>query len=153
MDLTITFLIEIGLVVVLLGVLGIAALVSLRRRDGSNGAQPRTRAEDVDREAAQASQSQREFLKSTGLGKNEEIKLRLYSPGEYRKELNGGPIPEGTLAAVKAYRRLEDEWLDLPPRQAADALDLSPGDYEADEEHEVLLLKKMPRGLPASAAI
>ncbi len=90
MELTITFLMEIGLVVVLLGVL-VIVLVSLRRRDGSNGAQPRTRAEDIDREVAQAPQNQREFLKSTGFGKNEEIKLRLYSPGEYRKELNGGP--------------------------------------------------------------
>ncbi len=152
MELTITFLMEIGLVVVLLGVL-VIVFVSLRRRDGSNGAQPRTRAEDIDREVAQAPQNQREFLKSTGFGKNEEIKLRLYSPGEYRKELNGGPIPEGMLAAIKAYRRLEDEWLYLPPRQAADALGLSPEDYEADEEHEVLLLKTLPPGLPTSAVV
>jgi hypothetical protein len=32
--------------------------------------------------------------------------------------------------------------LDLPPHQAADALELSPEDYEADEKYEVLLLKK-----------
>ncbi|MBA3792149.1 MAG: hypothetical protein H0X23_13080 [Rubrobacter sp.] len=57
------------------------------------------------------------------------------------------------LAAIKAYRRLEDEWLYLPPRQAADALGLSPEDYEADEEHEVLLLKTLPPGLPTSAVV
>jgi hypothetical protein len=81
------------------------------------------------------------------------VKLRLYSPEEYREESGVGAVPEGTVAAVRAYRRLEDEWLDLSPQQAANALELSPEDYEADEGRGILLLKRMPPGLPPSAGV
>ncbi len=151
MELTVTFLIEILVVAVLLGVLLVSLLISLRRRSVRDEDASRARAEQSGKEAAREPLNRREFFKSTGLGKNQEIKLRLYSPDEYREELDGGNLPKGTLAAVKAYRRLEDEWLNLPPRQAADALELPPEDYAADEEREVLLLKRMPPGLPSSA--
>lgn len=151
MDLTVTFLIEILFVIVLLGVLVVGALVAYRRRDGTGGANSRTTMEERGREAAREPTDRREFFKSTGPGRNEEVKLRLYSLEEYRGELGGDAPPGGTVAALKAYRRLQDVWLDLPPGQAASALELSPEDYEVDGERGVLLLKRMPPGLPSSA--
>jgi len=153
MELTITFLIEIALIIVLLGVLAVSALIAYRHRGGSGSAGSDSKAEDRGRAAAREPSARREFFKSTGPGRDEEVKLHLYSPEEYGEELGGGAVPGGTVAALRAYRRLEDEWLDLPPDQAADALDLSPEDYEADEERTVLLLKRMPPGLPSSASV
>ena len=55
------------------------------------------------------------------------------------------------VGAIKAYRPVGDEWYDFPPDRAADVLDLAPEEYEIDRELGVLLLKKLPRGLPPEA--
>ncbi len=40
----------------------------------------------------------------------------------------------GFVAAIKAYRRLDDEWYDYSPDKAAEVLELMPEDYEVDGE-------------------
>ncbi len=42
---------------------------------------------------------------------------------EYRDELNGTKRDNGFEAALKAYRKLDDEWYDYSPRGAADVLE------------------------------
>jgi hypothetical protein len=96
----------------------------------------------------------REFYKSMGLETTEDMKLRLYSLDEYESELGGdsGALSgSGFLAALKAYRMLDDEWHDYNPDKAADVLELTPGDYEVDRERHALLLRRLPPGTPISA--
>ncbi len=38
------------------------------------------------------------------------------------------------MAAIKAYRRLDDEWYDYSPDKTAEVLELMPEDYEVDGE-------------------
>jgi hypothetical protein len=94
-----------------------------------------------------------EFYKSMGLETKEDMKVRLYSIHEYRDDLGGTRVEPnaGFVAALKAYRQLDDEWYDYSPRKAADVLDLTPEDYEIDEERSAILLKRLPPGLPQSA--
>lgn len=54
------------------------------------------------------------------------------------------------VAALKAYRQLDTEWVEYSPRKAADVLELAPQDYEVDEEYSALLLRRLPPGLPES---
>lgn len=95
----------------------------------------------------------REFYKSLGLETAEDMKLRVYSVDEYRNELGGTHAGSngGFVAALKAYRQLDDDWVEYSPRKAADVLELAPEDYEVDEEHSALLLRTLPPGLPAAA--
>ena len=95
----------------------------------------------------------REFYKSMGLETTEDMKIRVYSVGEYRDELGGtrAGTDGGFVAALKAYRQLDDDWVEYSPRKAADVLELAPRDYEVDEEHQALLLRKLPPGLPVAA--
>ncbi|MDQ4063375.1 MAG: hypothetical protein M3122_05635 [Actinomycetota bacterium] len=96
----------------------------------------------------------REFYKRMSLENDEDMKMRLYSLDEYRGELGGDMEDSGTgrfVGAIKAYRPLGDEWYDFPPDKAADVLELSPEEYEVDRERGVLLLRKLPRGLPLEA--
>ncbi len=97
----------------------------------------------------------REFYKRMSLENDEDMKMHLYSLDEYRGEL-GGDVEEASdagrfVGAIKAYRPLGDEWYDFPPDRAADVLDLAPEEYEVDRERGVLLLRKLPRGLPPEA--
>lgn len=63
----------------------------------------------------------REFYKSMGLETTEDMKLRLYSIAEYQNEFGGADIAGGGfVAAIKAYRQLDDEWYDYSPRKAAE---------------------------------
>ncbi len=111
-------------------------------------------ANGVTERAASRQPPRREFYKSMGLETTEEMKLRLYSPDEYESELGGdsGALSgSGFLAALKAYRMLDDEWHDYNPNKAADVLELAPGDYEVDRERQALLLRRLPPGLSTSA--
>jgi hypothetical protein len=94
--------------------------------------------------------ARREFYKSMVLETTEEMKVRVYSVEEYRDEL-GGASEGGFVAALKAYRQLDDEWIDYSPRKAADVLELAPEDYEVDEEHRAFLVRMLPPGMPVSA--
>ena len=96
----------------------------------------------------------REFYESTGPRRGEEMKLRLYSPENYQRELGGDGSAlkrSGFIAALKPYRMLEDEWLEYPLQPAAKLIRLAPEDYEVDEEHKALLLRRLPHGFPVSA--
>ena len=79
--------------------------------------------------------------------------MRLYSIEQYRDELGGTATRDGGfIAALKAYRRLEDdEWHDYTPDEAAEGLELAPEDYEVDEERSALLLRRLPPGMPIEA--
>ena len=70
-----------------------------------------------------------------------------------RRELGGTRAGSngGFVAALKAYRQLDGDWVEYSPRTAADVLELAPEDYEVDEEHSALLLRRLPPGLPESA--
>jgi hypothetical protein len=104
--------------------------------------------------AAPRQPPRREFYKSMGLESSEDMKLRLYSPDEYESELGGEADAlsrGGFVAALKAYRMLDEEWHDYNPDKAAGVLELSIGDYEVDRECKALLLRRLPPGLPISA--
>ena len=95
-----------------------------------------------------------EFYKRTSLENDEDMKMHLYSVNEYEKEIGSDLRAHGAgrfVAALKSYRPVGDEWYDLPPERAARVLDLSPEDYEVDGEHGILLLRKLPHGLPTEA--
>ena len=82
------------------------------------------------------------------------MKLRLYSPENYQRELGGDGSAlkrSGFVAALRAYRMLEDKWLEYPPQPAAKLIKLAPEDYKVDQEHKALLLRKLPHGFPVSA--
>lgn len=94
----------------------------------------------------------REFYKSLGLGTGEQVKVRLYTLGEYRDDLGGDSPEDGEfIGALKTYRQLGGEWRETPPRDAASSLDLQESDYRLDSERGVLLLKKLPPGSPPAA--
>ena len=96
----------------------------------------------------------REFYERIGPRRGEEMKLRLYSPENYQRELGGDGSAlkrSGFIAALKAYRLLEDEWLEYPLQPAAKLIRLASEDYEVDEEHKALLLRRLPHGFPISA--
>jgi len=98
--------------------------------------------------------SPHEYFKSMGLETGEEMKMRLYSLDEYEKDLGGDSHAARSghhVAALKAYRPVDDEWYDYPPDRAARVLDLALEDYEVDARHGALLLKRLLRGLPESA--
>jgi hypothetical protein len=78
------------------------------------------------------------------------MKMRVYSVEESRDEL-GRASEGGFVVALKAYRQLDDEWIDYSPRKAADVLELAPEDYEVDEAHQALLVRRLPPGMPVSA--
>lgn len=89
-----------------------------------------------------------------GVESSEDMKLRLYSPDEYESELAGDGIALGDggfVAALKAYRWLDEEWHDYDPEKAAKVLELAPGDCEVDRERQALLLRRLPPGMPTSA--
>lgn len=86
--------------------------------------------------------------------KEREIRLRLYSLGEYRDELGGDADDarsRGLRAALKAQTPVDNDWYDLPPERAARDVGLAPEDYEVDARSGALLLRRLPRGLPEAA--
>jgi len=96
----------------------------------------------------------REYYMRVSLEKEREIRLHLYSLDEYQDDLGGDAADardRGLRAAIKAYTPMEWDWYDLPPERAARDLGLAPGDYEVDAPRGALLLRRLPRGLPASA--
>lgn len=96
----------------------------------------------------------REFYKRMSLENDEDMKMHLYSLDEYRGELGGDTGAFGNerfIGALRAWRPVGDEWYDFPPDRAADVLDLAPEEYEVDRERGVLLLRRLPRGLPTEA--
>ncbi len=98
--------------------------------------------------------AQREFYERIGLERGAEMKVRLYSLNDCESELDGDGDAlqrDGFMAALKAYTIPEDEWLECSPRKAADLLRLESGEYEVDEEHKAILLRRLPRGFPTCA--
>ena len=73
-------------------------------------------------------ETRREFYKSMGLETTEDMKIRVYSVEEYRDELGGTRAGSngGFVAALKAYRQLDDEWVEYSSHRAADVLELAP---------------------------
>ena len=153
MGFDVIFVLELVLVVLLVlgAIVGVVYLSSSNRRGG----------ERVDTsEGLSGSPEQRanidphEFYMRTSLENDEDMKIHLYSLGEYEDEFGGSFRSQGAgrfVAVLKSYRPVGDEWYDLPPERAARILDLSPGEYEVDGEHGALLLHKLPRGLPIEA--
>ena len=96
----------------------------------------------------------REFYERIGLPRGVEMRMRLYSLNDYESELKGDGDAfgrDGYVFALKGYMMLEDEWLECSPRKAAGLLGLAPGEYGVDEEHEAILLRRLPHGFPACA--
>ena len=101
----------------------------------------------------------RDFYERIGLQRGVEMKMRLYSLNDYESELKGdGDVfgRDGYVVALKAYSRtnymnLEDEWLECSPRKSASLLGLAPGEYGVDEEHEAILLRRLPPWFPDCA--
>ena len=80
----------------------------------------------------------REFYKSLGLEKDEDMKVRLYPIKEYRDKFGAANATRGDegdlVAALKAYRKLDGEWHEYySPKKEAEILELGPEDYEVDE--------------------
>ena len=98
-------------------------------------------------------ESRREFYKSMSLETTEDMTIRVYYTEEYWDELSGTRAGSngGFVAALKAYRQLDDDWVEYSPRRATEVLELASKDYEVDEEHLALLLRRLPPGLPESA--
>ena len=153
MSFDLIFVLELVLVALLL--LGAAAgALYLASRRGRGGG-------EVDSsEGLSGSSEQRanidphEFYKRTSLENDEDMRMHLYSVDDYRSQLGGDPRAYGNgnfIGALKAYRPVGNEWYDLPPERAAQVLDMKPGDYEIDGEHGVLLLHRLPHGLPTEA--
>jgi hypothetical protein len=147
------FVFELVLVALLiLGAVAGALYLYSRNRRGGERTDP-TEGLSGSREQ-RAAVDPREFYKRMSLENDEDMKMRLYSVNEYRNELGGDPRAHGDgrfVAVLKAYRPAGDEWYDLPPERAARVLGMEPGDYEVDGEHGVLLLHRLPHGLPAEA--
>ncbi len=95
----------------------------------------------------------REYYKSGVLEGGGDMMMRLYSIERYRDELGGTATRDGGfIAALKAYRLLEDdEWHDYAPNEAAEVLELAPEDYEVDAERSALLLRRLPPGMSYEA--
>lgn len=161
------FTVELLLVVVVIAViLGGVIYLTVRNRSSrrETGSRVRTtggpetgaatdKSDDAPTERSTPPPPPREFYKGTGLERGDEnIKLRLYSFEEYQNELLGGATNQDDfIAAMKAYRWLDERWEDYPPDTAADVLELAPEDYEIDGERSALLLRRLPPGLPTAA--
>lgn len=144
------FIALLALLVVLAVVFAVGAAY-ITRHEGEEREEFRNEAR---RRAAGRQGDGREFYKSLGLGTGEQIKIRLFTLDEYRDELGGDADAAGGerfIGALKAYRRFDDDWYETPPEKAAAPLDLAEGEYRLDEERRVLLLKKLPPGIPPSA--
>lgn len=149
-----TFFIVLLIAMVVLSIVfavGAAYVTRFEKRDREEFAnQARSRSE----ERAERQGDGREFYKSLGLGTGEQVKIRLFTLEEYRDELGGDADSarrQRCKGALKAYRQLDDEWYETPPEKAAEPLSLGEEDYLLDEERGVLLLKKLPPGIPAFA--
>ncbi|CAN5700433.1 hypothetical protein BH20ACT11_BH20ACT11_08220 [soil metagenome] len=144
------FLVLLGFLVLLALIFAFGAAY-ITRNEG------REREEFADQSRRRASEHQsdgREFYKSLGLGTGEQVKIRLFTLDEYRGDLGGDDSSVGDerfIGALKAYRQFDDDWYETPPEKAASPLDLGEDDYRLDEERKVLLLKKLPPGIPPAA--
>ncbi len=92
----------------------------------------------------------REVYKSVSLETDWDMKIRLYSPDEYRVEF-GEELASGFVGAAKSYRPIADRYDEFPPERAASLLELRERDYEVDAEHGALLLRRFPPGTPIEA--
>lgn len=153
MDLDWMFTLELLLMVVLLVGFASGAIYLWVKGRGQGEGAPKREDAPGKRASAQAGTASREFFKRLSLETGEEMRARLYPIAEYESQLGGEPSALGSgdfVAALKAYRCLDDEWYDYSPEKAADVLELEPEDYEVDEEHKALLLKRLPPGTPTA---
>jgi hypothetical protein len=141
----------IAAVVLVAVVVGAAIYLATEgRRSASGGVGPV--AEPARTSPPEGNEPRREFYMA--VSQEREVRLRLYSLDEYRKHLGGDADDarnRGMRLAMKAYTPMDRDWYDLPPERAARDLGLGPTDYEVDGAHGALLLRRLPRGLPAAA--
>lgn len=142
------FFVFLGLLVLLAVIFSVGAAYVTRHE-----AQEREQYQREARRRSGGSNEGREFYKSLGLGTGEQVKVRLYTLGEYRDDLGGAESFEDGefIGALKTYSQLDGDWYETPPQNAAPALDLRESDYRLDSERSVLLLKKLPPGVPPAA--
>lgn len=146
-----TFFLVLLALLVVLAVVFAAGAAYITRHEGEEREEYY---EEARRRASEHRGDGREFYKSLGLGTGEQIKIRLFTLDEYRNELGGDADSAGSerfVGALKAYRQFDGDWYETPPEKAAAPLDLREGEYRLDEECRVLLLKKLPPGIPPSA--
>lgn len=142
------FIVFLALLVLLAVILAVGAAYvtkheSQEREDFQNEARQR---------ASERKPGGREFYKSLGLGTGEQVKVRLYTLDEYRDDLGGDTTGGGRfIGAMKTYRQMGGDWYETPPQRSTDALGLGENDYSLDNERNILLLKKLPPGVPPSA--
>lgn len=94
------------------------------------------------------------YQKTGRLGNSRHMKVRLYSLEDYDGELGGKRDAFKAaefVAALKAYGYYGDHWHEMACEQAVSSLGLKAEDCEVDERRGVLLLRKLPEGLPAKA--
>jgi hypothetical protein len=149
------FVFALELVLAALLILGAIAGAFYIASSNRRGGEPGDGTEGRSGSAEQRAQADpHEFYKRTSLENDEDMKMHLYSVNEYETEFGSDLHSRGGsrfVAALKSYRPVGDEWYALPPERAARVLDLSPDDYEVDSQHGVLLLHKLPHGLPIEA--
>lgn len=142
------FIVFLALLVLLAVILAVGAAYvtkheSQEREDFQNEARQR---------ASERKPGGREFYKSLGLGTGEQVKVRLYTLDEYRDDLGGDTTGGGRfIGAMKTYRQMSGDWYETPPQRSTEALGLGENDYSLDNERNILLLKKLPPGVPPSA--
>jgi len=144
------FLVLLVLLVVLAVIFAVGAAYITR----NEGREREEFYEEARQRASEYQGDRREFYKSLGVGTGEQVKIRLFTLDEYRGEIGGDTGAfgeEGFVGALKAYRQLDGEWYESPPEKAVAPLDLGENEYRLDEERRVLLLKKLPPGMPVSA--
>lgn len=94
------------------------------------------------------------YQKTGRLGSSKHMKVRLYSREDYEGELGGDRDVFGAggfVAALKAYGYYGDHWHEMPSSQAMSCLGLKAEDCEAHGHGGTLLLRRLPKGLPARA--
>ena len=143
------------LLVVLLLVAGAIAGALYVFSQNRNGGERVDRSEGLSGSSEQRAQiDPHEFYKRMSLENDEDMKMHLYSVDEYEREFGSSLRSRGSgrfIGALKAYRPVGDEWYDFPPDRAARVLGMEDDAYEVDAEHGVLLLHKLPHGLPTEA--
>lgn len=144
------FLLLLGFLVLLAVIFAVGAAYITK----NEGREKEEFAEQARSRASERQGDGREFYKSLGLGTGEQVKIRLFTLDEYREDLGGDDSSFGDekfIGALKTYRQFDDDWYETPPEKAATPLDLGENDYRLDEERRVLLLKKLPPGIPPAA--
>lgn len=157
-NLTTVFLFEILTVVLLGAIFSCLAIYVIRENRSTERGRIAARANPmVSQEAKLLPETGFYYQKTGRLGSSRHMKVRLYSLEDYDRELGGKSEKSetfgagGFIAALKAYGYYSDHWYEMPCERAISSLGLEAKDCEVDEDCRVLLLRKLPEGLPAKA--